>query len=203
MSEYSQIYKRDSSLTEEEKDVYLGIINRFIGYYSRRSLKNSKNRTEQEYPFIAMDTRQAVEEIRIARDYLQTEKKDKNEKMTFFDAGCGIGNILLIAEQYFFEVYGIEKDEYPCLLAQQLFGTERVQQADIWDFQDYGNYDVIYYFRPLPDREPESRLELLIENRLSRGAILIANQKLSNEIEEDKRFRRIDAYYPIWQKIRF
>ncbi len=188
-----------TDLSEEERDVYLGIINRFIGYYSGLSRRATKNDTSKEYPFIAMDTRQAVEQIRIARDFLEPKITDR--KLNFFDAGCGIGNILLIAEQYFFEVYGIERDEYPCRLAQQFFGTERVQQADVWDFRGYGDYDVIYYFRPLPDGEPEGRLERLIEDKMRKDAVLIANHKLSQEIEDDPCFRKIDNRHPIWKKI--
>lgn len=199
MPHNSAIDITNKDISEEERDVYLGIINRFIGYYSGKSRKATKNNTSREYPFIAMDTRQAVEQIRIARDFLEAEIKDR--KLFFFDAGCGIGNILLIAEQYFFEVYGIEKDEYPCRLAQQFFGPEQVQQADVWEFQGYGDYDVIYYFRPLPDGESESLLERLIEDQMKKGAVLIANRKLDKEIENDPRFRPIDDNYPIWQKI--
>lgn len=199
MSQDPELYKMSREVSEEERDVYLGIINRFIGYYSGKSRRTTKNETSREYPFIAMDTRQAIEEIRIVRDFLEAENKDRD--LTFLDAGCGFGNILLIAEQYFFQVYGIEKDEYPCLLAQRFFGTERVQQGNVWDFQGYGDHDVIYYFRPLPDGDSESRLERLIENKMKKGAVLIANRKLSREIEGDPRFRAIDDHYPIWQKL--
>jgi len=91
-----------SVLAEEERDIYLGVINRFIGYYSREAQKETKNDTAKEYPFVAMDTRQVFEQIRIVHNHLgMNNGPDKTR--TFLDVGCGIGNIMLIAEQFSFE----------------------------------------------------------------------------------------------------
>jgi 2-polyprenyl-3-methyl-5-hydroxy-6-metoxy-1,4-benzoquinol methylase len=189
-----------SVLAEEERDIYIGVINRFIGYYSRKAQKETKNVTAREYPFVAMDTRQVFEQLAIVQTHLGLDKNPRKQ-CTFLDVGCGIGNIMLIAEQYAFDAYGIEKDEYPFKLARELIGKEHVRQKDIWDFDEYGDYDVIYYFRPLPDAEPQTKFELLVEDKIKIGGVLIANRKISRSIEEDKRFIRLSEEHPIWQKI--
>ena len=188
-----------SVLAEEERDIYLGVINRFIGYYSREAQKETKNDTSSEYPFIAMDTRQVFEQIRIVHDHLNmNEFPGKN--YTFLDVGCGIGNIMLIAEQYSFDAFGIEKDEYPFQLAVKLIDKDHVWQKDIWEFEDYGKFDVIYYFRPLPDAVPQTKFEKLIEDEIKVGGILIANRKISSDIDNDRRFTRLSPDHPIWKK---
>ena len=189
-----------SQLAEEERDIYLGVINRFIGYYSREAQRETKNDTSSEYPFVAMDTRQVFEQIRIVHDHLDVDNS-LDKTWSFLDVGCGIGNIMLIAEQYSFDAYGFEKDEYPFQLATKLIDQDHVWQADIWSFEDYGKFDVIYYFRPLPDAGPQTKFEKMIEDKLKVGGILIANRKISQEIEKDVRFKRLTSDHPIWQKV--
>ena len=50
-------------LREEEHDILFGVINRFIGYYSREAQRETKNDTSSEYPFVAMDTRQVFRNL--------------------------------------------------------------------------------------------------------------------------------------------
>jgi hypothetical protein len=198
MSRYEE--HKHSILAEEERDIYLGVINRFIGYYSREAQKETQNDTTSEYPFVAMDTRQAFEQLAIVHKHLGMDT-NQAKPFSFIDVGCGIGNIMLIAEQYSFDAYGIEKDAYPYQLATRLIDEEHVWQRDIWEFDDYHRFDVIYYFRPLPDAGPQTKFELMIEDKIKKGGILIANRKISNAIEEDSRFKRLSVDHPIWQKV--
>jgi len=184
---------------QEEKDILFGIINRFIGYFTRDSQRESTNNEDAEYPFVPMDTRQMIEQVQLARATLQ--KRQENQHIyTFIDIGCGIGNVLLAAEQLDFEVFGIEKDPYPCKIAQKLIGETQVRMEDIWDFNDYGKFDVIYYFRPFHDGNTQKRFELHIENSLKPGGILIANRKMSQAINQDPRFKHLHSELPVWEK---
>ncbi len=115
---------------EEEQDILFGVINRFIGYFTRQAVPKTINDTTCEYPFVAMDTRQAYEQIRLARGVLE-KIEDGISKKKFIDIGCGIGNILLLAELMEFEVFGIEKDTASFSIAQNLVGEECVSQEDI------------------------------------------------------------------------
>jgi 2-polyprenyl-3-methyl-5-hydroxy-6-metoxy-1,4-benzoquinol methylase len=184
---------------EEEKDILFGMINRFIGYFTRDSQRESTNNEEAEYPFVPMDTRQMIEQVKLAQATLRN-RHELQRTYSFIDIGCGIGNVLLAAEQLDFEVFGIEKDPFPCKIAQKLIGEAQVRMEDIWEFTDYWKFDVIYYFRPFHDGNTQRRFELHIEDLLKPGGILIANRKMSEVINHDRRFRPLHPNLPVWEK---
>ncbi|MFH1216295.1 MAG: class I SAM-dependent methyltransferase [Pseudomonadota bacterium] len=188
------------SKEEEIRDIFFGIINRFIGFYTTDSQKYSQNDTKGEYPFVPMDTRQLFDQLLFAAGYLKKIRPEKGP-FTLLDIGCGIGNVMLFAEQMEFDVYGFEKDEYPCRIARKMMGGERVTQDDLWHYDQYQRFDVIYYFRPLSDGERQRKFEKMIEEKMKPGAVLIANRKMSAEIDSDPRFRKLHVDLPIWQKI--
>ena len=186
---------------EEEQDILFGVINRFIGYFTRQAVPATINDTTREYPFVAMDTRQAYEQIRLARNLL-VDSGTKPDQLSFIDIGCGIGNILLLAEMMGFKIFGIEKDTASLTTARNLVGAESVSQADIWEFDKLDVYDIIYYFRPFCERKLQIAFEQRIENNLKSGGILIANRKMGEAINTDHRFKRLDPDWPVWQKVK-
>ena len=188
---------------EPHTDIFFNIINRFVGFYSQDAARNTGNDKDCEYPFVAMDTRQVFAQLEFVGRYLELDPDaPPKQPLRLLDVGCGIGNVLLIAEQFGFEVYGIEKDEYPFRVAVKLIGEERIAQADIWTYEGYGDYEVIYYYRPFSGREQQLRFERLIEDTMKPGGILIANHKNSDAIDRDHRFERLSPSLPIWRKIR-
>jgi len=188
------------NVNDEEFDVFFGIINRFIGYFTVDSVRESCNDTASEYPFVPMDTRQMYRQLQLAADHLKM-KGLGGGKPSFIDIGCGIGNVILVAEQMDFEVFGIEKDPYPCEVARRLMGEEKVAQKDIWSYDKFADFDVIYYFRPFHDGALQHKFEHMIEDTLKAGGILIANRKMSQRIAADDRFRRLHKDLPVWEKI--
>lgn len=184
---------------EEEQDILFGVINRFIGYFTRQAVPATINDTTKEYPFVAMDTRQAYEQILLARSFLQ--KKHPGSEFRFIDIGCGIGNIMLLAEMAGFSIFGIEKDTPSFETARSLVGAEYVSQEDIWNFNKLGDYDLIYYFRPFCEKITQLRFERHIEDQIKPGSVLIANRKMDDTIDSDKRFKRLSAELPVWYKI--
>ncbi len=189
-------------MENEENDIFYNVINRFVGFYSRDAAKETRNDTDCEYPFVAMDTRQIFAQLRFVGDFLELDRDEPAAPMPrFLDVGCGIGNVLLIAEQFGFDVYGIEKDEYSFPIAAKLIGEDRVAQADIWAYEGYGEYEVIYYYRPFSGRVQQLRFEKLIEDAMKPGGLLIANHKNSDAIDQDRRFERLSPSLPIWRKI--
>lgn len=196
-----QQYKVDMiDPADEEFDVFFGIINRFIGYFSIESQKESCNDSTCEYPFVAMDTRQMFNQIQLVANHLR-KRGQQIKSPSFIDIGCGIGNVILVAEQMEFEVFGIEKDPYPYKIARKLMGEEKVAPEDIWNYKKFGDFDVIYYFRPFHDGKLQRKFEHMIEDTLKTGGVLIANRKMSQKIETDDRFHRLHADMPVWQKI--
>ena len=185
---------------DEELDVLFGVINRFIGYFTRQAVPHTGNDTSIEYPFVAMDTRQAYEQLRLARSYLQDRGLFRTG-LKCIDIGCGIGNILLLAELLEFDVFGIEKDPASLQIARNLVGERQVAEVDIWTFSGLADFDVLYYFRPFCEKTRQVRFERLVEQQCKPGAILIANRKMDEGIDTDPRFLRIAGALPIWRKI--
>ena len=185
---------------QEEQDILFGVINRFIGYFTRTAVPNTSNDTTSEYPFIAMDTRQAYEQIRIAKRYLK-KTRNGDQPLTFIDVGCGIGNILLLAECMDFNVFGIEKDNGSIEIARSLIGDSLVSQEDLWNFHRLSEFDVVYYFRPFCEKSSQLKFERLIEDNVKPGAILIANKKMDTAIDRDPRFHRLSHQWPVWSRL--
>jgi len=202
MNQPEQQRQHTETTVADSSDLFFNIINRFVGLFTSESTRATQNDPAKEYPFVAMDTRQVYVQLRFAQNHLglTDDPDDATDRPALLDIGCGIGNVLLFAEQLGFEVYGIEKDHYPCSIAQRLFGADKVTQQDIWQYDRYGDFDVLYYFRPFSDREPQCRFEAMIEDRLKPGGILIANHKNSDDIDRDQRFTRLAPELPIWRK---
>ena len=198
----------DENITEQsfqapidERDVLFGIINRYLGFHTLEAQRSTINDTSREYPFVPMDTRQLFEQIGFVADFLRTKRGRGAADCSFLDIGCGTGNVLVIAEQFDFEVFGFEKDEHPVRIARRFIGEDRVTQEDIWSFAGYDRFDVVYYFCPFSDGQSQRRFEEMVEDRMHQGAILIANQKRSEKIADDRRFQRINSKYQIWEKV--
>jgi SAM-dependent methyltransferase len=193
--------RRPAADATPDRDLFFNIINRFVGLFTSESNRTTRNDPASEYPFVAMDTRQVYAQLCFAKKYLGLpDEAGDAPRPTLLDIGCGIGNVLLFAEQLGFEVYGIEKDPYPCSIARRLFGEKRVGQHDIWSYGRYNDFDVLYYFRPFSDREPQRRFEAMIDDRLKPGGLLIANHRSSDDIDRDPRFVRLSPRLPIWAK---
>ena len=189
-----------SLVGEDERDVLFGIINRYIGYFTTDSQRQSQNDPGSEYPFVPMDTRQVYDQLKFVHDFLFETALFVGRPLSFLDIGCGIGNVLLVAELMEFVVSGLEKDEYPFAVAAKLIGLERVVKQDIWDYDLYDSFDIIYYFRPFHEGNLECRFERFIEDQMKSGAVLIANRKMDRGIDTDLRFCRLHPELPIWQK---
>lgn len=181
-------------------EVFINLSNRFLGLLGNEASRASGNDTSREYPFVAMDSRQVFRQLALVRQHLGMTGATPAAAPTFLDVGCGIGNVMLLAEQMGFAVYGLEKDRQPCAVARRLFDPQRVSDRDIWEYNDYHRYRVIYYFRPFADRELQQRFELMIEDRLQPGGVLIANHKNSDAIAADPRFTRLHPELPVYRK---
>ncbi len=186
----------------EDQQPFFNIINRFIAFFTREIQAKSSLDTDSQYPFVAMDTRQAYQEIMLAWDYFANGNgSPAGDPPTFIDVGCGIGNVLLFAEQAGFDVYGIEKDEYPFYVASRMLGSKRITSEDILEYDRYADFDVVYYFCPLTDGTLQKQFELKVEDAMRPGTILVANYKRSDAIRHDSRFRKLHIDLPVWEKV--
>lgn len=97
----------------------------------------------------------------------------------FLDVGCGAGLKVVSAIEFFDSADGLEYDAGYADTARALFdamglGQCRVLVGDALDFDDYGAYDVIYFYRPMRDEAAMQALEARIAEQALPGTILIA-----------------------------
>ncbi len=79
-------------------------------------------------------------------------------QVSFLDMGCGVGLKLVQAAEFFDVVHGVEYDAERAEVAGSLIersrrAQDRATQGDALTFDDYGQYDVIYAYKPLSDPE--------------------------------------------------
>lgn len=86
----------------------------------------------------------------------------------FLDVGCGLGGKVSIAQSLGFDAYGLEINRKYAEIAAECLGTTRVFHQDGVAFPDYGRFDVIYFYNPMPSDE----LETAILTNAKRGALI-------------------------------
>jgi SAM-dependent methyltransferase len=129
----------------------------------------------------------------------------------FVDAGCGIGDKVLMALVYLeCNAIGLEIDDETISDANFIFGDivkKRVIKGDILK-HDYSKYDIIYYYQPIAKRDKEEQFEKLVEETCKVGAIIFAPHKIScirdtrfEEFVSADRFPTIYDRVPLWIKV--
>ena len=171
-----------------------------------------RNTYRDSYPFIPVNMDDALSTIEFASNLIKAPETNMGK---FLDVGCGIGNVLALAEYCRIpDIYGIEIDEslkrralynsvpLPDTLPHSEFGSDSplIFNLDAFDFKFYNEMDIIYYYCPMQKLEKQLRLEALIEKKMKGGALLIAFMKQDMTITKSKRFRKVSCSYPIWQK---
>jgi 2-polyprenyl-3-methyl-5-hydroxy-6-metoxy-1,4-benzoquinol methylase len=90
---------------------------------------------------------------------------------TLLDVGCGIGNLLILADLLGWTASGIEiRPRY------QIVARNRGLQVDVADartYTGYGNFDCVYIQDILVDPAAETILETSIISQMKSGAVLI------------------------------
>ncbi|MCI5110216.1 MAG: class I SAM-dependent methyltransferase [Marivita sp.] len=103
----------------------------------------------------------------------------QTKTLRFLDVGCGGGLKVLSARRYFLQADGLDFQQSYVDAAQKLLTAASVTdcaafQADALTFDQYGAYDVIYFYRPIQDPEALERMEHRIVEQARPGAVLIA-----------------------------
>jgi len=127
-------------------------------------------------------------------DYLA---KKVSEDLSFLDAGCGVGNMLLIAYSIgFTSVSGIEFDEKTITIARRLLRHTvhkehycKIIRADLMEYDEYRDYDVVYYYQPMRSSHMDKFLGLLKQD-MKIGAIVIANGTC-HQFGDSRKFKQI------------
>jgi hypothetical protein len=116
--------------------------------------------------------------LKIADDYCTSQDGyDRlSNPVTFWEAGSGIGTKLFLAKhKYDMTEYGLEiNDDY--LVKARRLGV-RCDKCDLSNLDDQPMWeaaDIVYTARPFKDEIKESRWELLVQESMRPGAVLIS-----------------------------
>jgi SAM-dependent methyltransferase len=89
----------------------------------------------------------------------------------FLDIGCGPGSKLLIAQEHYgLDAYGI--DRVPEYVAAAREAGLKADVADALDWTGYGDFDLIWFYRPMADPALQAQLEWHVWNSMAPGAIV-------------------------------
>lgn len=135
----------------------------------------------------------------------KAKKHLKKKFATFLDVGAGTGSKLILAHQLFFpseqiglfqidqKVEGIEVDKQLAKIAKAT--GFKIYEQDALTFKKYGEYDVVYFYRPFLNQKKQQQLEDTIYSQIKKGSIVIPLHCNNNP---GKDFKRID--YGIFQR---
>jgi len=123
--------------------------------------------------------------------YYYLHKKYHCKVLTFCDAGCGVGNIMLLAENAGFSVYGVEIDKSTARLAQCIIGADNTIKIENIIKHDFSKYDIVYYYCPIRKRSLEEKFEKHLCDSLHVGGCVIPVGSI-RVITDDKRFMRVN-----------
>ena len=159
-------------------------------------LRDSNN----EWNLIPLNIRQFYKLMLQAKTYYENNI-DMHKQPKFVDAGCGIGDKMLIASFLGMNAYGIEINKEYHKIVRNMFGESKVILGDIRT-QSYKDYDIIYYYSPIKHVHGR-KFERKVEDDMKIGAILIpCNKHSHNEIRKDLRFKAINYTSSIYVKIK-
>ncbi len=99
--------------------------------------------------------------------------------LRFLDVGCGGGTKVFVATRYFRQADGLEYDQGyadSACRTLQIVGASNsiIHCADAMTFENYSDYDVIYFYRPLRTDELLEKMEQQIMKQARIGTILVA-----------------------------
>ena len=109
---------------------------------------------------------------------------------SFLEVGCGPGFKLLMASFFFKTVHGIEIVPEHVDFAQKILDLE-VSLCDALDFDRYGDYDLIYYYRPFSQKPLQALFEHKVCEAMKPGSFLAP---MHTEINMDAKLQKISRY---------
>lgn len=137
------------------------------------------------------DLEKVISHAAMNHKFLRKPLHETSERLLFVDVGCGVGTKVYLATTFpQLSVEGIEITPQYADIARKLISWERnptdrrIKTADA-RLVDYSIYDIIYFYRPMCDRDQEAILERRIADTMKKGAYVLP--RLGNAIWRDEK----------------
>lgn len=146
-------------------------------YINPRDTQDSAAEAEGYFTDIPLPTSVFLEDCHAA--YRVCLAQERRAPLKFLDVGCGGGMKVLMASHFFTLAEGLEADPNFIRAAKGLLGSvgwgrARAIRGDALAFDDYRNYDVIYFYQPMREAAGLLELEARIVQAAMAGTVLIA-----------------------------
>ena len=111
----------------------------------------------------------------------------------FVDCGCGIGNVLLLANSMGYEVTGIEHDGKTAKIAEKMmqFTGSSVIKEDIAKFKHYSRFDVIYFYTPINSCALMDQFLKNVRDSAKVGAVIVSYNQAIGILSKSRMFKRM------------
>lgn len=155
-----------------------------------------------EYPYIAYNNERFFSLLMLAWGvycalHPSTRRAVTNPtgtKVKFIDVGCGIGSKVLLAQEalgWSCQAWGLEKSPGYIETAKKLLGGgDRLIQADALHYDGYGQFDLVYFYKPIADDERQQELEERIISQV-RSRTVIVSPLCSWMLPKSKKLRHV------------
>jgi len=142
--------------------------------------------------------------LKTDEDYASTDPEFAYRPVSFLEVGCGIGRNLFLVKNgsglLLSNLHGIEIGFPYIVQAREIFKLhEEVTQGDALTF-DYGDFDVIYYYRPFTDEALQAKFERRLIRQAKPGAYIIGH--LNAILDKSKLLRPTTEYSKVFKKIK-
>lgn len=207
-----QDLKRDCRVLESTLRSYVDYFcretNHYRGYSNHPVVPKNKGKKNHDYhEFVpSNNTTHVIRCLYSIQEYLIKQRDQSSwHALKFLDAGCGVGNIMLLAEAVGFRVKGVEYDTKTWRLGNKLVKNNqnkpKIIKGDIITFRGYKNYDVIYFYVPIQNYERMQCFVTNLKNRMKVGAVVIVYNYSVENIKDDKRFKELIKFRTDWLSV--
>lgn len=168
---------RTTSLIEMQHNFIMGEM--YSSFHSLANPRSQDTKSIQQGMFadIALSAKEFVEYAHGAYRLCLAQRRAL--PVRFLDVGCGGGTKVIMASSFFGQTDGLEYDEGYFQSAQATFAqigpaNSQIIHGDALKFENYIDYNVIYFYRPIADPVHRLEMEDRITQNAKKGTILIA-----------------------------
>jgi len=142
------------------------------------------------YDFIPFPSGAFVDMLIEASIYFQLDRTKK-----FLDIGCGPGTKVMLAN-VLFDAHGIEIKQSSVRMANRL-GLKNVSQGDALKYDNYGDFDLLYFYRPFKNDPLQHALEERIFEQMKPGALCAPMHMV---MDWDRKATKVSNYWYLKDK---